>query len=304
MIGATRKHGHNKDIAMNPYLVAEIGCNHCGDLDIARKLIRTAAVFCEVPCVKFQKRTPREMLSPAEFDGPHPDPRNAYGPTYGAHRDFLELSLDQHRLLRDCCTENNIAYACSVWDLTSAREIASLGPRFVKIPSACNTWFALADAVCDTFPGEIHVALGMTTPREIDAIVAHYQQRNRAGDLILYHCTSGYPVDFEDLHLLEIARLRDTYGASVKAIGFSGHHRGIAVDIAALTLGATYFERHFTLDRTWKGTDHAASLEPDGLRRLGRDLHAAAAALTPKPKDILDVEEPQRRKLKWDRNAS
>jgi sialic acid synthase len=292
------------EYAMTPYLVAEIGCNHCGDIEIARKLIRTAAAFCEAPCVKFQKRNPREMLSPAEFDGPHPDPRNAYGPTYGAHRAFLEFTTEQHRILLDECAACGIEYACSVWDLTSAKEIAALGPRFIKIPSACNTWYALADTVCDTFAGEIHVSLGMTTKKEIEEIVAFYQRRGRAGDVVLYHCTSGYPVDFEDLHLCEIARLQERYGAVVKAIGFSGHHRGIAVDIAALALGASFFERHFTLDRTWKGTDHAASLEPDGLRRLWRDLNAAAASLTCKPKDILDVEEPQRRKLKWDRNAS
>jgi len=116
--------------------------------------------------------------------------------------------------------------------------------------------------------------------------------------VVLYACTSGYPVPFEDASLLEITRLRDMYGSIVKDIGFSGHHLGIALDSVAYSLGANYIERHFTLDRTWKGTDHAASLEPDGLRRVARDVDAVSRALGYKAKDILDIEEPQRKKLK------
>lgn len=284
-----------------PYLVAEIGCNHCGDLARARELIRLAAVFCEVPAVKFQKRTLAEMLSPEEFSRPHPEPRHSYGATYGEHRAFLEFTLDQHRELRACCAEFGVAYACSVWDMTAAREIASLQPPFIKIPSACNTHFEMARLLCGEFGGELHVSLGMTTAEELEAIVQFYGDRHRAQDVVLYHCTSGYPVAFEDLYLLEIPRLRARYGATVKAIGFSGHHLGIAVDVAAYALGAQYVERHFTLDRTLKGTDHAASLEPDGMRRLWRDLRAAEKALHCKPQDILPVEAPQRAKLKWDR---
>jgi N-acetylneuraminate synthase len=115
---------------------------------------------------------------------------------------------------------------------------------------------------------------------------------------VIYSCTSGYPVDFEDVCLLEITRLREKFGDIVKHIGFSGHHNGIAIDNAAYTLGATHMERHFTLNRTWKGTDHAASLEQDGMRRLVRDLNACHTALTYKSKEILDVEDVQRKKLK------
>jgi len=103
----------------------------------------------------------------------------------------------------------------------------------------------------------------------------------------------------EDLSLLEIKRLKETYGKLVKEIGFSGHHNGIAMDIAAYTLGASVIERHFTLNRTWKGTDHAASLEPDGLRKLARDLRNAHKALTYKKEEILDIEKAQREKLKY-----
>ncbi|MBI1320534.1 MAG: N-acetylneuraminate synthase [Candidatus Hydrogenedens sp.] len=286
-----------------PYLIAEIGCNHCGDFPHAEELIRVAAEFCKVPCVKFQKRAPREVLTPDEYDAPHPNPRNSYGDTYGEHREALEFTLDQHRELKALCDALGVDYSCSVWDLTSAREIASLQPKLIKIPSACNTWFELAEVLCAEYGGEIHVSTGMTAPEEIDAIVAFYERRQRAGDLVLYHCTSGYPVPFDDVNLLEIPRLCERYGDRVRGIGFSGHHLGISVDIAGFALGAGYIERHFTLDRTQKGTDHAASLEPDGLRRLWRDMQATQRALKTKAKDVLDIEEPQRAKLKWDRNA-
>ena len=284
-----------------PFLTAEIGCNHCGAIKMAQSMVRSAATFCEVPCVKFQKRNVRETLSPEEYGRPHPVPGNSYGATYGEHRETLEFDIERHRALRDYCAEQGVAYACSVWDLSSASEIAGLEPAFIKIPSACNTHFELARRVCDESPGKIHISLGMTTNAEVEAIAAFYAERDRLRDVVLYHCTSGYPVDHEDLNLLEIARLKECYGSAVHGIGFSGHHKGIAMDVAAYTLGATYIERHFTLDRTLKGTDHAASLEPDGLRRLWRDLNAAHRALQKKTEDLLAVEIPQREKLKWDR---
>ncbi|MFH0793485.1 MAG: N-acetylneuraminate synthase family protein [bacterium] len=287
---------------MRPYIIAEIGCNHKGDLEIAKEMIRMVAEFCKVPCAKFQKRNPKEILSPQEFSQPHPTPWHSYGDSYGAHREFLEFSVEQHRVLKDYCHQWNIEYTCSVWDMTSARDIVGLEPRRIKIPSACNTNLEIVGYLCDKFPGEIHVSLGMTTKKEIEDIVTFFKSRGRAQDVVLYHCTSAYPVPFADTHLMEIKRLGEAYGGDVKGIGYSGHHRGIAIDLAAYVLGATFFERHFTLDRTWKGTDHAASLESDGLRRLARDLGACADAMTLKPKDILDIEEDARRKLKWDRN--
>ena len=117
--------------------------------------------------------------------------------------------------------------------------------------------------------------------------------------MVLFNCTSGYPVPFKDVCLLEINRMRAAYEDRVKAIGFSGHHLGIAVDVAAYTLGADVIERHYTLDRTWKGTDHAASLEPDGIRKLVRNLNAVHEALTYKDAEILPIEKVQRDKLKY-----
>jgi N-acetylneuraminate synthase len=141
----------------------------------------------------------------------------------------------------------------------------------------------------------------MTKKAEMEKIVEFYENRKKNKHVVLYHCISGYPVDFNDLYLLEIARLKKEYGSRVNSIGFSGHHKGIAIDIAAYTLGATWIERHFTLDRTWKGTDHAASLEPDGLRKLIRDLHATYQSLKFKEVDFLEVEKKQAKKLRWDR---
>ena len=136
------------------------------------------------------------------------------------------------------------------------------------------------------------------TKDEIDDLVDFFISKGRNKDLVVYNCTSGYPVPFNDVCLLDILTLKQKYDDKVKSIGFSGHHLGIAVDIAAHTLGAEWIERHYTLDRTWKGTDHAASLEPDGLRKLIRDLKAVTQTLTHKSKDILDIEEVQRAKLK------
>jgi N-acetylneuraminate synthase len=151
----------------------------------------------------------------------------------------------------------------------------------------------------DTYTGEIHVSTGMTTQDEIAELVAFFEQKDQAKSrLVVYSCTSGYPVPFKDICLLEINRLYANYGDRVKEIGFSGHHLGIAIDVAGYTLGARWIERHFTKDRTWKGTDHAASLEVPGLQKLVRDLEHTYEALTMKQADILEIEAVQREKLK------
>ena len=281
-----------------PIIIAEIGCNHKGDINIAKEMIEIAATYCKVDVVKFQKRCNKELLTPEEYNAPHPNPDNSYGKTYGEHREFLEFTLEQHQQLKAWCEENGIVYSTSVWDLTSAKEITTLNPRMIKVPSACNLNKPMLQYLCDNFPGEIHLSFGMTSKAEEEDIVSFFEQNGRAKDVVLYNCTSGYPVSFEDICLLEITRMKEQYGKRVKAIGFSGHHLGIAVDAAAVALGAEFIERHYTLDRTWKGTDHAASLEPDGVRKLARDCRAVAKALTYKSQDILGIEKVQRNKLK------
>lgn len=284
---------------LKPYLIAEIGCNHKGDMKTAKELIEVASVYCGADAVKFQKRCNRELLTEEQYNAPHPDLSNAYGKTYGEHREFLEFTADQHKELKEYCEQMNIVYSSSVWDLTSAKEIADLKPQFIKIPSACNNEYAMLEWLCCNYGGEIHVSLGMTTRSEEEKLVRLFEDQKRNKDMVLYVCTSGYPVAFGDVCLLEISRIREAYGDIVKNIGFSGHHLGIAIDIAAYTLGASVIERHYTLDRTWKGTDQAASVEPEGIRKLKRNLMATYDALNYKEKEILDIEVVQREKLKY-----
>ncbi|MGV7105393.1 N-acetylneuraminate synthase family protein [Flavobacterium sp. U410] len=283
----------------NPYVIAEIGCNHKGEMEIAKELIKMAKIFCNADAVKFQKRNNKELLTEEQYNAPHPNPANSYGNTYGAHREYLEFTAEQHGELKAYCEEVGIVYSTSVWDTTSAKEIAALKPEFIKIPSACNNNYEMLEWLCDHYQGEIHISTGMTTKDETEELVSFFVNKGRNKDLVLYNCTSGYPVPFEDVCLLDINVLIEKYGDKVKHIGFSGHHLGIAVDVAAYTLGANVIERHYTLDRTWKGTDHAASLEPEGMRKLCRDLKAVHKALHYKNQDILAIEQVQRDKLKY-----
>jgi N-acetylneuraminate synthase len=272
-----------------------------GDLTLAREFVAIAKSYCGADAVKFQKRDIAAWTAhyPALYNAPHPCARNAYGDTYRAHREFLEFDLAQNQRLKEYCDEVGIVYSASVWDLKSAQEIASLNPDFIKIPSACNTNMEMLEWLCTHYPGEIQISTGMTTKHELSSIVELFQRMGRNKDVLIYHCVAGYPVPPEDMCLLDIRSIAETYGSIVKEIGFSGHHLGTSLDVAAYTLGATTVERHFTLDRTWKGTDHAASLEPDAFRKLVRDLNNIHVSLTHRTKEVLDIEEVQRKKLKW-----
>lgn len=282
-----------------PLVISEIGCNYMGDFEIAKELIKLSK-DCGADYAKFQKRNARELLTEEQYNAPHPTPYNSYGSTYGAHREFLELSWEQHADLKAYAESIGIGYATSVWDMTSAHQIIALKPDFIKVPSACNNHYEMLKLLRDGYAGDVHISSGMTTLSEIEEIVAFFEETHQAKNrLVLYNCTSGYPVPFKDICLLEINRLYDNYGDRVKEIGFSGHHLGIAADVAAYTLGARWIERHFTKDRTWKGTDHAASLEAGGLQKLVRDLNSIHDALTYKAKEILDIEAEQRNKLKY-----
>jgi N-acetylneuraminate synthase len=281
-----------------PKVVAEIGCNHKGDFEIAKELLKISKE-CGADYGKFQKRNPAELLSEEQYHAPHPVPQNAYGETYGEHREYLEFTKEQHAELKAYAEYLGIGYATSVWDVTSTKEIIALKPDFIKVPSACNTDFEMMGLLRDEYEGNVHISTGMTTLEEMETMVQFFEKTDQAqARVILYNCTSGYPVPFENVCLLEINRLYEKFGNRVKEIAFSGHHLGISIDVAAYTLGAKWIERHFTKDRTWKGTDHAASLEPMGLQKLVRNLNAAYQSLTFKDAEILDIEEEQRQKLK------
>lgn len=281
-----------------PKIICEIGGNHKGEFEFAKEMVKIASNFCDVDIIKFQKRNNRELLSEDEFNKPHPNPENSYGETYGAHRENLEFNIDQHKELKKYCESFNKIYSSSVWDITSANEIVSLNPSIIKIPSAMNLNFPLLSHICKIYNGEIHLSLGMTFDKEISKIIDFFENKNKLNNLVIYYCRSSYPAYEDKLNLNQISKLKSLYGDKIKSIGFSGHHPGISIDIAAYTLGAEYFERHFTLNRTFKGTDHAASLEPDGLRRLVRNLRETKIALSDWDGNLDEEETFQRNKLK------
>jgi sialic acid synthase len=279
-------------------VISEIGCNHMGQFEIAKDLIKLSK-DCGATVAKFQKRNNKELLTEEQYNAPHPNPYNSYGDTYGAHREFLEFNTDQHFELKKYAESIGIEYSTSVWDVTSAKEIIEVNPGLIKVPSACNNNYEMMKELRDNYTGEVHISFGMTTQEEEKEVIEFFEKTNTAKSrLVIYSCTSGYPVPFKDVCLLEINRLYNTYESRVKEIGFSGHHLGIAIDTAAYVLGAKWIERHFTKDRTWKGTDHAASLEVPGLQKLIRDLEHTYDALNYKNTEILDIESVQREKLK------
>jgi N-acetylneuraminate synthase len=162
---------------LNPKIIAEIGCNHKGDINIAKEMIMTAATYCKADVVKFQKRHNKELLTEEEYNLPHPNPVNSYGATYGEHREFLEFDIGQHRQLKAWCEEYGVIYSTSVWDVTSAKEIALLSPALIKIPSACNLNKALLEYLCDNYEGEIHLSFGMTSVDEEETIISFFEKK-------------------------------------------------------------------------------------------------------------------------------
>lgn len=283
------------------YFTGEIGCNHCGSIEMAKVMIYFAKCICGLDAVKFQKRTVKDVLKEIEYNMPHPVQENSFGATYGEHREFLEFTVEQHKELKLYCDKLGIDYGCSVWDMTAASEILSLDPSFIKIPSACNTNVELIDYLAQNYAGDIHVSMGMLDHIEKEQILNYFLKSNFCNRLVIYHCVSGYPVAMRDLKLLEITDLINKCDCKVKGIGFSGHHKGTVADIAAIALGAKYIERHFTLNCNLKGTDQSASLEPDEYIQLINNGKNVLAAMEMKSENLMDLELIQRRKLKWNR---
>ena len=281
-----------------PKIIAEIGCNHMGQFEIAKELIDLAQQS-GAKYVKFQKRNNKELLTEEQYNAPHPVPENSYGDTYGAHREFLEFNVAQNKELKEYCDSVGMIYSTSVWDVTSAKEMITFNPQFLKVPSACNNNFEMLKVLRDEFKGQVQLSIGMTSKDEVEEIVNFFEETNQAKSrLLIYSCTSGYPVPASDVALLEINWLYEKYENRVNEIGFSGHHLGTNLDIAAYTLGAKWIERHFTKDKNWKGTDHGASLEPYELKILVDGLNETFEALNYKKDEILSIEKVQRDKLK------
>lgn len=273
-------------------LIAEISTVHLGSIDQAKILIRLAAK-AGANYVKLQKRNPAECVPEHLQNKPHPNPEFAYGKTYLEHRKNLEFTIDQHCKLKIYCEQCGVKYASSVWDLTSAKEIVSLNPEYIKIPSACNTNFQMLHFLLDKYVGDIHISLGMILNNEKEQlfkIISHYKNR-----IVTYHCTSEYPTPVERLYLKEIDNLK-SYGFRV---GFSDHGLNIAMDVAAYILGANWIERHFIENKSIKHTDVFTSLEPFEFNKLSHDLKSVYRAMVYKNVQITPEEQKQREKLRY-----
>jgi N-acetylneuraminate synthase/sialic acid synthase len=266
------------------YVIAEIGHNHQGDLEKAKALIQ-AARECGVDAVKFQKRDNRRLFTREFFDSPY-DNENSFGATYGEHREAVELEKSEWFELSRYSREEGVAFVAAAFDEPSADFLAELDVDAFKFASGdlLNVPFLRYVARVGK---PMFLSTGGGTLDDIDRAVEAILPLN--GRLCVLHCTASYPADVEDLNLSVIATLKERYPELV--IGLSDHHNGIAMAPVAYMLGARAFEKHFTLNHAWKGTDHAYSLMPDGMRRFVRDLHRVPAALGDGVKRRLPSEE-------------
>jgi sialic acid synthase len=266
------------------YVVAEVGHNHQGDLEQAKLLIE-AAKDCGADAVKLQKRSNRTLFTREFYDQPY-DNEFSFGPTYGEHREALELGPDEYVALQMHAREVGITFFATAFDFESADFLAGL-----DVPA-----FKIASGDIRNTPLLRHVA-GLGKPVIISTGGADLADVERAVDTVLplneelcvLQCTAAYPCDTDDLNLSVITTLRERFPELV--IGLSDHQNGIAMSVVAYMLGARVIEKHFTLNHAAKGTDHAFSLMPEGLRKLVRDLHRVPGALGDGVKRPLKIEE-------------
>jgi N-acetylneuraminate synthase/sialic acid synthase len=254
------------------YVIAEIGSNHGGNVETAIQMIGAAA-DCGVQAVKFQLRDNETLYSRELLDAPYEN-ENSYGKTYGEHRAVLELDESEHRRCQMAAQRCRVAYCATAFDERSADVLAAMDVPAIKIASGGLTDLPLLRHVAG-LGKPIILSTGGGTFADVDRAVGAIIPTNV--HLALLHCTASYPCAFEELNLRCIPVLRERYPDLV--IGWSSHDNGIAMSVAAYTLGARILEKHFTLNRASKGTDHAFSLEPAGLRKLCRDLERARRAM-------------------------
>ncbi len=268
------------------YIVAEIGINHNGDLDIAKKLIDVAAIAgCQA--VKFQKRTVDVVYSKEELARPRESP---FGTTNGDLKRALEFGLEEYQEIDRYCKEKKIAWFASCWDEASVDFIDQFDVPCYKIASACLTDDGLLRHT--RAKGKpILLSTGMSTLEQIDHAVEILGKQ----DLILLHTCSTYPAEYAELNLRVINTLKERYGVLA---GYSGHETGLSTTISTIPLGACVVERHITLDRAMWGSDQAASVEPQGFMRLVRDIRLVEMALGDGVKRVIDREVPIMKKLR------
>ena len=268
------------------FVIAEIGINHNGDLDVAKQLI-DVAVTAGCDAVKFQKRTVEAVYSPEELDRPRESP---FGSTNRDLKVGLELGKREYEEIDRHCRERGIIWFASCWDKASVSFIDSFGPPCFKIASALLTDDELLRHH-RAFGRPLLLSTGMSTMKEI----RHAVEILGPEDLVLMHCTSTYPSRPEELNLRVIGSLAAEFPCPV---GYSGHEVGLQTSVAAVVLGASAVERHITLDRAAWGSDQAASVEPQGLARLVRDIRVVEKAMGDGRKRVYDSELPVRAKLR------
>lgn len=268
------------------FIVAEIGINHNGDLDTARKLI-SAGLLAGCDAVKFQKRTVDVVYTPQELAQPRPNP---FGPTNGDLKRGLEFGSEQYRAIDEYCRLHNILWFASCWDEASVDFIEQFDPPCYKIASASLTDDNLLRHH-KKYGRPIILSTGMSTIEQIDHAVEIFGTDN----LVLMHATSTYPSQLEELNLQAISTLRERYGVP---IGYSGHEVGLPTSVAAAVMGACMIERHITLDRAMWGSDQAASVEPQGFAKLTRDIRAIEKAMGDGVKRVYESEVPVMKKLR------
>ena len=265
------------------YVIAEIGHNHQGSLEKARELFREAKA-AGAHAVKLQKRDNRGLYTRAAYNKPY-DNENSFGPTYGEHREFLEFGLKEYQALQAYAKELGVDFFSTAFDLASADFLAGLDVPAYKIASGDLRSTPLLKHVAK-FGKPMVVSTGGA---QIDDVQRAYDTIMPINpQLAILQCTAGYPAAFDELDLQVIATYRERFPGAV--VGFSSHDNGISMPVAAFMLGARIVEKHFTLNRTSKGTDHAFSLEPLGLKKMVRDLERTFKALGDGVKKVYESE--------------
>ena len=269
-----------------PFIVAEIGINHNGDVNLAKKLI-DMAVFSGCDAVKFQKRTIELVYTPEELSKERESP---FGTTNGDLKRGLEFGEKEYQEIDRYCKERGIIWFASPWDVRSVDFLEKFNVPCYKIASPCLTDDELLKYV-KSKGKPIILSTGMSTEEEIKRAVKILGEKN----LVVLHCTSTYPSKLEELNLKVINWLKKEFNCPV---GYSGHETGIVEPVMAVVLGACVVEKHITLDRAMWGSDHAASLEPNGLNRLVRDIRNLPVCLGNGEKRVYDSEIPIIQKLR------
>jgi N-acetylneuraminate synthase/sialic acid synthase len=272
------------------FIVAEVGNNHQGSLDMALDMIREAA-RCGVDAIKFQKRHNESLLTIEGRNAPY-NGKNSFGRTYGEHREALELTIEEMALAKALAEELGLIFFASTWDAVSLTQMETLGVELLKFSSADLVSLPLLrQAGATGIP--IILSTGMSDYPEIDMAVSLLRRFH--DNLVVLHCNSSYPCPEEQIGLPVIERLRERYG---QPVGYSGHEQGLGPSVAAAALGACVLERHFTLDRTLPGTDHKVSLDPEGLAQLVTMVREVEKACCVKEKQVFPSEVSSAKKLR------